>query len=156
MKKQVSVSLIAVTVLMAVFAAGCTSQTASPTATTSPAQSTGTATPANMASYTQSLGYNVTTPFKKLDMPVTFAFGERDQYGGTATGGNKSYVVSAIICKSPTETSDVFNTMTSGRKQAGYSPVETNSTTMTLVNSQGVRAVISQDTADNLVIVMTG
>ena len=81
----------------------------------------------------------------------------RDQYGGgTATTGNQSYVVSAIVCKSPTETSDVFNTMISGRKQAGYTPMETNSTTMKLVNSQGGHAVVSQDTADNLVIMMTG
>jgi hypothetical protein len=155
-KKQVSVSLIAVAVLLAVFAAGCTSQTASPTPSPSAAESTGTVSTAKMASYVQSLGYNVTTPFKKLDLPVTFSFGERDQYGGTATGGNKSYVVSAVICKSSTETSNVFNTMTYGRKQAGYTPVETNSTTMTLVNSQGVRAVVSQDTADNLVFIMTG
>jgi hypothetical protein len=109
-----------------------------------------------MASYVQSLGFNVTAPFKKSDLPATFTFGARDQYGGTATDGNKSYVVSAIICKSSTETSDVFNTMTSGRKQAGYTSVQTNSTTATLVNSQGGHTVVSQDTADNLVVIMTG
>ena len=132
MKKQVSVSFIAVAVLIAVLAAGCTSQTASPTPSTSAAQSTGTASTAQMASYVQTLGYNVTSPFKKLDLPVTYSFGERDQYGGTATAGNKTYVVSAIVLKSSTETSDVFNSLISGRKAAGYTAVATNSTSTTL------------------------
>jgi hypothetical protein len=156
LKKQVSVSFIAVAVLIAVLAAGCTSQTASPTPSTSAAQSTGTASTAQMASYVQTLGYNVTSPFKKLDLPVTYSFGERDQYGGTATAGNKTYVVSAIVLKSSTETSDVFNSLISGRKAAGYTAVATNSTSTTLENSYGVRVVVSQDTGDNLVVMMTG
>jgi hypothetical protein len=160
MKKSVSVSLIAVAVLIAVFAAGCTSQTASPTPNPSEAQSTGTASTAKMASYVHSLGYNVTAPFTKSALPVTFSFGERDQYSPSSVtvkdSKNKDYITTAIVCKSSADTSDVFSALTSQWKKQGYAPAETNSTTTTLVNSQGVHVIVSQNTADNFVVQMKG
>jgi len=69
---------------------------------------------------------------------------------------NKDYLTAAIVCKSSTDTSDVFNALTSPLKQQGYTAAETNSTTTTLVNSKGARVIVSQDTADNVVVQITG
>jgi hypothetical protein len=93
-------------------------------------------------------------------MPVTFAFGERDQYSPSAgtvkDSKNNDYITTALICKSSKDTSDVFNALTSQKKKQGYTPAETNSTSTTLVNSQGVRVIVSQNTADNFVVQMKG
>lgn len=147
MKKHLGILLVAAAVLTAVFVAGCTSQTASPTPSSNAAEST--ASTAKMASYVQSLGYNVIAPFNKSDIAT---MGGRDMYATMATQGNQTGItVGAVICKSPTDTSDIYNMQISGFKKTG-TVLETNSTTTTLMNTVGnYREVVSQDTADNMV-----
>jgi outer membrane lipoprotein-sorting protein len=155
MKKQLSVSLIAMGVLIAIFVAGCTSQTASPTPSSSVAEST--ASTAKMASYVQSLGYNVTKPFNKTGTSAT-KYGTRDIYGTTAKkDGNQSiYLVSSTVFKSPTESKAMFDDAVSYWK-AVYTPVETTSSTVKMVNSTtGIHMVISQDTTNNVVFHIVG
>jgi len=172
-KKQISVLLVAAAVLTAVFVAGCTSQTASPTpsASAAPSTATRTATTATasvkpvaatalpnstdlssyLTSYVQTQGYTVVTPFNKS---VSNATGN-DLYTGTITDGTSVYLASYQITKSSTDTTNVFNSATSNLQQRGFAPQQTNTTTWIGYNSNnGYSSYVSQDTTDNYVFLL--
>lgn len=182
MKKHASVLLIAAAVLTAVFVAGCTSQTASPTPSPSAAPSTATGTAPSAAtgtvrtttpsvgaiaptalpnstdlssfftSYMPSQGYTVIIPFDKSVNKTT----GNDQYSGTITDHKAVYEAAIQLAKSSTDTTNVFNSATSMLQQQGYIPLRTNSTTWIGYNSNANNylAYVSQDTTDNFVVVL--
>ena len=150
MKKQLSVLLIAAAVLAAVFVAGCTSQTASPTPSPSGVSSTGTDQTARVVNYLQSQGYTVTKPFSTL---VTTP--DHDVYSGNIKDNkdNKiSYGATMFLFRSSGDASDNFKTFVTNYSQTGWTTLQSTGTKWIGEKSPLGQMTVMLDTNDNAIV----
>jgi hypothetical protein len=162
MKKSFLAGTLAVVMLAAVLAAGCTTNptTTSPTPTPSPTATTTTAIPQNvsqlLADAVQQQNFTVVTPFSpQPSTPTGIAV-----WNGTVSDSNGTYVVSVRACDNSQLGQTQFATLRDVFMSQGYATVQQNATMWVGFNADTGRGAAVQHGISSLMpyycMVITG